>query len=91
MQQQKQQMTQGRLLEAWQTQQEKPPVMPRMLPERPHMMRGRLLKALPVKLAKLPKVPPCVAVGAAEKAGGMAADAAGAAAKGARWDGGGRR
>ena len=29
----------------------------RMLLERQRMMRGRLLKALPVKLAKLPKVP----------------------------------
>lgn len=31
--------------------------MLRMLLERQRMMRGRLLKALPVKLAKLPKVP----------------------------------
>lgn len=66
-----------------QAQQEKPLAMLRMLLERQRMMQERLLKALPVKLAKLPKVPPCVAVGAAEKAGGMAADAAGAVAKGA--------
>ncbi|MFR2917470.1 MAG: hypothetical protein ACLTCF_01095 [Eggerthellaceae bacterium] len=57
MQQQKQQMTQERLLGMLQAQQEKPLVMLRMLLERQRMMRGRLLKALPVKLAKLPKVP----------------------------------
>lgn len=76
-------MTQERLLGMLQAQQEKPLAMLRMLLERQRMMQERLLKALPVKLAKLPKVPPCVAVGAAEKAGGMAADAAGAVAKGA--------
>lgn len=53
----KQQMTQERLLGMLQAQQEKPLVMLRMLLERQRMMRERLLKALPVKLAKLPKVP----------------------------------
>lgn len=82
MQQQKQQMTQERLLGMLQAQQEKPLVMLRMLLERQRMMRGRLLKALPVKLAKLPKVPLALLLARPKKAGGVAAGAAGVVAKG---------
>lgn len=65
-----------------QAQQEKPLAMLRMLLERQRMMRKRLLDTLPVKLAKLPKVPPALLLALPKKRGGMAADAAGAVAKG---------
>lgn len=35
----------------------KAPVMPRMLPERPHMMRGRLLGTLQTQQEKLSAMP----------------------------------
>ena len=50
-------------------QQEKPLAMLRMLLERQRMMRKRLLDTLPVKLAKLPKVPPALLLALPKKRG----------------------
>lgn len=68
----------------------KPLAMLRMLLERQRMMRKRLLDTLPVKLAKLPKVPPALLL-ALPKKRGNGSGCCWCGGEGSRWDSGGWR